>query len=588
MTSCKLRQIRNWAANFNYKFQAAFLSHLLFYSSPLASSFLKWVGLETLLQVTAVWLFRRQVVAGTNIFCPILYAKLNKKAQKSFFISLLTHLRTGEKEGLNPTYFFDTQWFQRQYADILPPGASPLVFFVLRQRRLNLMPHKQSLFQNIYGNFFRVLTTDSTGALRLTNRADISTSRISDDSGRYHFFHELDGKVSWADLSLKSAVRISDWLAHNGQPAEIIHHAVPARITALKQILGPHTLKTRTWTKCGYSSYLAKLDQVVAIGADTALCFPDGRIGRDGNLDCPATSIFTALAVFRFGKSYWLPKDRLQCWRLSSMPEYERGLLLMTQTDFNYWHWLVEVLPRIVPIVDRLNQGDLKQCPIFVSKGMPRSHIEALRVLVPANPLFFMERQMTFKIRTALYPSEINRVYESGCGLWGNFDIRMDLTILRQLRNLVLTQLPPKPVAYYPRKIIIDREPGPRALFNRDLVLAMVRKYGFELIKPENHSFVEQATIFNQATHILVPGGAGATNIMFASAGAQIGLFCNDTPDHILSLWPPLAEAAGADLTFICGKRAFIHEAGARDQIIIPPDLLDEFFKKAGLTTSNM
>ena len=566
-----------------YKYLAPPLSYLLFNPGPALAAWLTKSRLRSALIILAARLFRRDAVAGTNIFSPDLYRALNPKAPSGFAAALLWHLREGEPRDLQPTYFFHTAWFKRVYQEFLPPGVSPLLFFMLRQPALGLRPHWRRLYPNPKANFYRALITEPDGSLRMSDRRPIWEPGTERPAGHLKSpFEETGHDLEWGEVSLTGASSVAEAAARADRAAvESIYEAKPVKVTSLKGVVGPSTLCPRVWTKTGFSSYLARLKDIVAIGADTAVCLSDGTYARDGNQAVPPTKFFPAGQIFQRG---WLPPDRLQFWRFKQLPRYERGLLLMSPPDYNYWHWLVEGLVRIFPLADRLNQGDLRDCPIFISQGMPVTHEEALRLLVPHNPIIKVDRQMAVRIEDALYPSEINRVYESLTGVWTNSDLRIDPTVLNGLRQLIMERVEPVAGRHYPDRIMIDRVGTPlRALVNRNMVCELAARYGFELIRPEQMSFVEQVAVFSRARHILVPGGAGATNIIFAARDAQIGIFCNDVPGHYLSMWPPLAAAAEARLFFICGQRAFVDERIMHDQMVIPPDLLIEYFTNAGL-----
>ena len=565
---------------FRYKYLAPGLAWLLFGPSHPIRFWLDKTGLKTWLMIAVIYLFRRAAVSGTNVFSPELYRRLHHLAPAGFLACAQFHLRVGEPENLDPTYFFQTAWFRKIYARLLPAGSSPLVFFLLKQRELGLKPHWRALFPNPPRNFFRALIAATDGSLRMTGPHPIRTSETGAYAGELQDPGQIPaGDLGWGDISLNRVYRAADWARAGAFPTEELHRAVPARIMALKGVIGHSSLPTRVWTKMGYNSTLTRLNNVIALGGDPTLFPPDGNVIRDGAVDCPAsTSAFLSVDIFQ---NYWLPKNKVQFWRLKHLPHYDRGLLLMNQVDFNYWHWLVEVLPRIVPLTERLSQGDLSGLPVFISQGMPATHEEALRLLTPRSPIIPLARQMAVRIGEALYPSDINRLYEAQREPWGNYDFRVDLAILKRLRQLILDRAAPDPDRVYPDRIIIDRASPSRSLVNRDLVLRLAVRRGFEIVSPEKLSFIEQVAMFNRARHILVPGGAGAANLMFAGAGAQIGVFCNDLPGHALSLWPTMAQVAGADLFLICGQRAFVNSRVAHDRIIVPPGYLNEFFDRA-------
>lgn len=78
-----------------------------------------------------------------------------------------------------------------------------------------------------------------------------------------------------------------------------------------------------------------------------------------------------------------------------------------------------------------------------------------------------------------------------------------------------------------PNRVYLSRENYNRSLENRDQVINMLSKYGFEICKPENLSLKKQISLFKGADVITGPVGSGFTNI----------IFCDDTT--LFPIHPP-------------------------------------------------
>lgn len=567
-------------ADFRYKFLAPLLAFLLFDRPRLVGSFFKKTGLELALMVLSVRLFRRAAVHGSNLFAPEFYRQLNPTVPSSFFWALWYHLKEGEARNLNPTYFFSTSWFRREYARLLPSGASPLVFFLLRQKKMKLRPHPRLFFYNP-GGFFRILVTDGDGGLNLSPR------RWKNELKQPAIQETPQAEMGWSEIGLDRVGRLSDWCRLTGARLEKTYIAQPQPVTVPDGVIGPLSRRFLKLWKAGYSAYLAYPGEVMAIGGETALMLPDGAICRDGNVDCPKDSQFYGHQAFNMDAA---ADGFLEAWRLKELPVIERGLLLMSRSDAGFWHWMVEILPRLVPIWSELNQGHLRGCPIIISDDLPPTQVESLRLLAPLSPLIPVPRRMAFKVREAIYPSEINRYYrppQDGSGppkgYYRNYDIRLDIPILVKLRDLLLRAIKPALNGGTPDKIIIERVHWRRSILNGARIRAQARQYGFIPINPVSLGFAEQVAVYHGASCLLIPGGAGVVNAMFARKGTTLGILGNDMPGHLLSLWQAQAVCSEARLFFINGQPGHTQENIEHDDVVIPPERLIEFFAAAGL-----
>lgn len=569
---------------FQYKILAPPLAALLIHRPRRVAYILRKTGLELLLKILTVLAFRRLAVAGTNLFSPDLYHILHQNAPRGFFRALVYHFRQGEQAELNPTYLFHSAWFKSVYADLMPPDVSPLIFFLLRQKKNRLRPHWQTIFIDYERRFFQVLITGADRRLAVSPWLKLDDHwRPTVETRLRSLRDEPANDFGWLEINLDQAQRVCDYLWDSGGDVEPVHQARPYRLAPLKGVFGNDGQKILDLVKIGYSSYLARLNGILAIGAETALLTRDSTICRDGDPDCPSQSKYYAhdLMVRRH-----LPRRRLAAWRLKKLVTLDRGLLLMGRSDLNYWHWLVETLPRVVPVLDRINDGDLKDYPLVISRGMPVTHEQSLKVLAPNKPLIHIDRQMAFVVNDAVYLSEINRYYSHPAEsvrsepheALRNYDIRLDIPIMRTLRSRILAAAEHL-LGSGPVKLLVDRQ-GPRSLANRAVIRRLAEDHGFIVIHPASMSFLEQVAVFNRASHILLCSGAECANIMFTKPGTAVGVIMPQGLRLSYSLWQAQASCAEADFYLLYGERAYTDLEPLQDQMVLPPSRLASFFAR--------
>jgi capsular polysaccharide biosynthesis protein len=228
-------------------------------------------------------------------------------------------------------------------------------------------------------------------------------------------------------------------------------------------------------------------------------------------------------------------------WHPFPQPPVEvSGLLgvLAGRGDFNYFHFLVEILPRLailetegVPTPERwyvpLGQsfqreilelaGFLPQDGIVDADAVP--HVQAERLLVPGLPDAF-KRTPPWSVmftRDRLRPPDVELVPGR----------RIYVTRGKQRHNRIVT--------------------------NESEVVGTLAGLGFEVVDPGAHSVAEQIRMFAEAECIVSPHGAALTNILFASAGASVIEIL--APDYVdVGFWKLAAAIPGLNYRYLLGR----------------------------------
>ena len=177
---------------------------------------------------------------------------------------------------------------------------------------------------------------------------------------------------------------------------------------------------------------------------------------------------------------------------------------LLTLWADNYYHWLIDALPRLGVL--QAAGRDFRQLPIIVPGTLTRfqeQSLDALRI-PPA-------------LRIPLDGSSLgaeNLVWASApapigfCSPFVSKWLKAELVpaSTRRTRRLFL--------ARRVRKVANERE-----------VVALLGEHGFEVIRPEELSFLEQVELFASAEMVVGPHGAGMANVVFGQDLRVLELF---------------------------------------------------------------
>lgn len=189
------------------------------------------------------------------------------------------------------------------------------------------------------------------------------------------------------------------------------------------------------------------------------------------------------------------------------------------QVSFNYYHWLFDVLHRLIMIRDSsipfdrivLNRG------IHYNKEYCKYQDESLELLG-------VKKDTLIQCNAETHIQANKLIVSSLAGHTAHVPKNVCLSLRKEFlekRNL------PKQDGY--QRIFISREDAShRRLLNEEEVFAALEKHGFKRIKLSSLSFIDKIHLFHCAEVIVSPHGAGLANL----------IFCN--PDTtIIELFPP-------------------------------------------------
>lgn len=221
----------------------------------------------------------------------------------------------------------------------------------------------------------------------------------------------------------------------------------------------------------------------------------------------------------------------------------------------NYYHWLIEILPKLPLLLDQLPQlpkstrlllpkeaktltsystslkllaPELEASALYLSPSEIAS-VDQLHLLTPPNNLVFNLRQPKIHLQYFYYHQ----------------------SALTHLRNTLLAaysqQVPNNTV---PARVFLARKRGTRRHYNQSQVEALACSAGFQPLYLEELSFFEQVKIFQQAEVIIGPSGAAWSNLLFARPGLR-GLSWLPEPFTNFAAFSTLAAYFGCQLRFI-------------------------------------
>ena len=233
----------------------------------------------------------------------------------------------------------------------------------------------------------------------------------------------------------------------------------------------------------------------------------------------------------------WL-RGRLRPWRTERLP----GRFTTIWGKFagiNYYHWLIECLPRLRQL------ADLGESPptLLMPRSMPAFCEESLACCLPANmPL----RRIDGWVRPEDYLFVSFRHIKPVS--WMDEDSR------EFVRDAVFKRYGLSADHEGSRRIYLSRSAAAlRRLVNEDEVQDVLASFGFETVCAERLTFEQQVRVFHGASHVVAVHGAGLANLLFAGPVGVLELFARGT---FTPLYFFLAASLGQRHRFLLGSEA--------------------------------
>jgi capsular polysaccharide biosynthesis protein len=236
---------------------------------------------------------------------------------------------------------------------------------------------------------------------------------------------------------------------------------------------------------------------------------------------------------------------RLERERHARMLAAGRAATILSLWYDNYYHWLVDVVPRLAV----LRAAGVPDLPIVTPAQCTSFQDGSLRSLgITDRRLPFTGSRMSFE--TLVWPSGLDPIGfpSPRTAEW--------------LRHAFLDE----PARSAPRTRLYVRRSA-RTIANEREVLEVLGRFGFEVVQPETLSFAEQVRLFSQAELVLGCHGAGMANSVFARPDALImELF---QPGYINLSTYRLARSAGLRYRYLVGRAAGPRRRGKDRDIVV-------------------
>ncbi len=252
------------------------------------------------------------------------------------------------------------------------------------------------------------------------------------------------------------------------------------------------------------------------------------------------------------------------------------GIFASGSYSRNYFHFLIEVLPRVM-LADRIAP---KGVPILTDADMPDQHYQALRLLFPARPVLRLPRHVTCavgKLYAGSMPNVIHDAFAEAIPAVGStwFHPQVVRGMAAMFRGL--------DDGSGVERLFLIRKGNIRKMLNaEDLQSDLVDHHDFGALDCARLSLSDQVRKMARATDIVGQSGAHLANMLFAPEGARVFPLFSNAPGTNFYFWSQLGGALGHEVINVAGWRIEGTAKGvtpeAHEDFTLPKSQLLPFF----------
>lgn len=221
---------------------------------------------------------------------------------------------------------------------------------------------------------------------------------------------------------------------------------------------------------------------------------------------------------------------------------------------FNYYHWLIEIAPKILFLDSKLIDGlDF----IVVSSDVKK--IKSFEVILNVFlrykkidlPILFVDPNIDLKISNLFFINTFNNVVFNSVEKLSDVSFsHYHVESLKKVREILISELGVSELKNTSKKIFLARGSDKVRGYNQNEIIDFFKKENFQIIYLEQLSFKDQIELFYNADFIVGPSGAAWANIIFCKNNSKA---ISWLPENIreFSVFSSLASIFNCDMHFV-------------------------------------
>jgi hypothetical protein len=217
----------------------------------------------------------------------------------------------------------------------------------------------------------------------------------------------------------------------------------------------------------------------------------------------------------------------------------EYCLLTTPMSPINYYHWMLDILPRL-SLIEQFTE--FENIPLILHKELTKFQKETLQLAgVSAERIVCLDNGY-YQFDKLYYPSYLGMISSTTkhTASWYRTNF---------LKKFSSQESSTKDFVYISRG-----DANIRRVLNEEEIKEFLKSIGFEIITPGQVSLQEQIKTFINAKVIVSPHGAGLTNMVFAPPNTTVIEMFPESKNQVDGSYWTLADSCGHNYAFLTGS----------------------------------
>jgi capsular polysaccharide biosynthesis protein len=283
-----------------------------------------------------------------------------------------------------------------------------------------------------------------------------------------------------------------------GQPETVDQFAFACHAAGKREV---RTLAQQSFP----SPFVAQLKGAMSYGRQCCVIGPDHKAVRETGFYLDGDVQTSKIPVSRLSLRYWRKRWASDVSSRLILPARQRisgrVAVLNARYSHNYFHWLIEILPRLMS----LRQAGITADFYLVDCLSPLQQTALAALGIGRHQLIQPHCKLLLEADELVLPS----FPSPQC--------------LRDFGRAMLAGLGVDAPVTSPRRIFISRrKTGTRTLDNEPQLEQLLQAHGFETHAMEDYSLAKQARLIHEAEIVVATHGAGLANLVFARPRTRV------------------------------------------------------------------
>ncbi|WP_419655306.1 uncharacterized protein Dvar_43850 [Desulfosarcina variabilis str. Montpellier] len=222
---------------------------------------------------------------------------------------------------------------------------------------------------------------------------------------------------------------------------------------------------------------------------------------------------------------------------------------LLHELDPNYFHWMVEILPKALHFFEKLTENE-KNINAVISPWLPRSLYDLLKLISDNINYLYLDYKQALLVSTCHVVGDFHQAALRNNEPLPGDQIYCEET-LKRLRRALFKDF--KEQFQWRRTSIPRKNNNFRFMHNASEVYSILDEIGYVSFEPNAGNLDQQREIFNSSYSIIGEGGSSFANMIFCQPGTKILILTNGDSCNEYSAFTSLARACNLDLQHLKG-----------------------------------